>query len=373
MDATVRLGRIRGIEVGLHYSWFVVFILFSFFLAEGQFPDMYEEWSTAQYWSVAVIAVLLLFFSVLVHEFGHALVAQSRGVGVNSITLFIFGGVASLEQESEEPGDEFLIAIAGPIASVLMAGVFGAAWFGLRDTNEQVAALFGYLTTINLFLAVFNLIPGFPLDGGRVLRAIIWKATGSVRRATRIAAGIGIALGTGFIILGLVMIVTGSIINGLWTAAIGWFLQNAADQNRRAVEQQSTLKGVTVRDLMNPRPVTVAPDVDLETLTESYVLRHNARGMPVVDDGRMVGIVTVTNIREIPRERWREVRVRDAMTPAAELRVIAPTDDVTAALQVMAEHDFHQLPVVENGHLVGLLTRNELIRYLQTSQELGIS
>jgi Zn-dependent protease len=372
MDATVRLGRIRGIEVGIHYSWLIVFILFSFLLAEGQFPDMYEDWSASQYWSVAVLAVLLLFFSVLVHEFGHALVAQSRGVGVNSITLFIFGGVASLQRESEEPGDEFLIAIAGPLASVLMAGIFGAAWLALRDSSEQAGALFGYLAYINLFLAVFNLIPGFPLDGGRVLRAIIWKATGSVRRATNIASGIGIALGTVFVVFGLLLIVTGSIINGLWMAAIGWFLQNAADQNRRAVEQQSVLKGVTVRDLMNPRPVTVTPDVDLETLADSYVLRYNARGMPVVEDGLMVGIVTVTNIREIPRERWREARVRDVMTPAAELRSIAPTGEVTDALQVMAEHDFHQLPVVENGRLIGLLTRNELIRYLQTRQEWGV-
>lgn len=372
MDATVRLGRIRGIELGIHYSWFIVFVLFSFLLAEGQFPDMYGGWSGTQYWVVAVLAVLLLFFSVLVHEFGHALVAQWRGIGVHSITLFIFGGVASLSQDSEEPGDEFVIAIAGPFASVGMAGLFGGLWWALGDTNEQTAALLGYLAYINLFLAIFNLIPGFPLDGGRVLRAIIWKVTGSMRRGTSIAAAVGIALGTLFVVLGLVLIVTGSIINGLWMAALGWFLQNAADQTRRATEQQSSLKGVTARDLMNPQPLVVGPEVDLQTLADEYVLRHNARGMPVIDDGRMIGIVTVTNIREIPRERWRETRVRDVMTPAGELRVIAPTGDVTAALQLMAEHDFHQLPVVDNGRLIGLLTRNELVRYLQTRQELGL-
>jgi Zn-dependent protease/predicted transcriptional regulator len=373
MDATIKLGRVRGIVVGIHYSWFIVFVLFSFLLAEGQFPRMYDGWTTTQYWTVAVLAVLLLFLSVLAHEFGHALVAQWRGIAVNSITLFIFGGVASLSQDSEEPGDEFVIAIAGPLVSLGLAGFFGALWAGFSNASEQTTALLGYLATINLFLAVFNLIPGFPLDGGRVLRAIIWKITGSVRRGTAIASGVGIALGTLFLVLGLVLAVTGSVINGLWTAALGWFLQNAAEQNRRAVEQQSSLKGVTARDLMNPQPVVVAPDVDLQTVADDYVLRRNARGMPVVEDGRMIGIVTVTNIREVPRERWPEVRVQEVMTPADRLRVIAPGSEVTEALRLMAEQDFHQLPVVDDGRLVGLLTRNELVRYLQTRQELGLA
>jgi Zn-dependent protease/predicted transcriptional regulator len=371
MEATFRLARIRGIEVGIHYSWFIAFVVFVAILARGQYPNTYDAWSETQYWTVAIITVLLLFTSVVLHEFGHALVAQSRNVPVRSITLFIFGGVAVLDHEAEKSGDEFFIAIAGPIVSIALGGLFGVAWLALDGVNDQLSALLSYLASINIILAVFNMIPGFPLDGGRVLRAIIWRITGSMRRATRIVATIGVGFGALFIFIGILTIATGNLVNGIWGIVLGWFLQNAAQQSQAAVEQEQAFRGFTVSELMNSAPVVVAPDVDLNTLAEDYILAENARGMPVMDAGRLVGIITVNDLKKVERGRWRELRVADVMTPGSELKVVAPAADLNTALQLMAENGYHQLPVVENGRLAGLLTRFEVVRFLQTRQELG--
>ncbi|MFW6074071.1 MAG: CBS domain-containing protein [Chloroflexota bacterium] len=373
LEATIRLLRVRGIDVGIHYSWFIVVVAFSWLLAEGQYPNLYEDWSTAQYWTVAVASVLLLFLSVLLHEFGHALVAQGRGVPVRSITLFIFGGIAGLARESDDSKDEFLIAIAGPIVSIALGGLFGLLWFVFAGVNVQVGALLGYLAYVNIVLAVFNMIPGFPLDGGRVLRAVIWRATGNLQRATDIAATIGTTIGMLFVFGGILVAISGPVVNGIWAIVIGWFLQNASQQSRSAVEEQVAFQDVRVRDLMNPVPVTVSPTVDLETLAEDYILRRNARGIPVVNDGRMIGLVTVSDLKNVNRQRWPVTHVADVMTPAPELHTIHPDSPIAEALNAMNEHEFHQIPVVEESHLVGMLTRFELIRYLHTRQELGHS
>jgi Zn-dependent protease/predicted transcriptional regulator len=372
MEATIKIARIRGIDVGIHYSWFIVVVLFTVIFAESQYPELYEDWSEAEYWTIALASVLLLFLSVLLHEFGHAVVAQWRGVPVRSITLFIFGGVAGLARESDESSDEFLIAIAGPAVSVALAGFFGVLWLLLSSTSEQLSALLGYLAYVNILLVVFNMIPGFPLDGGRVLRAVVWRATGDMRRATRIVAAIGIAIGTLFIAGGIVLVVTGYLVNGIWAIAIGWFLQSAAEQSRRTVEQEHMLRDVLTRDLMNPAPVTVTRDVDLETVAEDYVLRRNARGLPVVEDGRLLGIVTTTDLRKLPREQWRQRTVGEIMTTADQLRSLEPDAPVSLAIQQMLDGDFHQMPVLVDGRLVGLLTRFELMRYFQTRNELGL-
>jgi Zn-dependent protease len=372
MQATFRIARIRGIDVGIHYSWFIVVVLFTVIFAKSQYPDTYEDWSEFEYWSVALASVLLLFLSVLLHEFGHALVAQRRGVPVRSITLFIFGGVAGLARESDESGDEFLIAIAGPAVSVGLAGMFGLLWLVFSSASEQLSALLGYLAYVNILLVAFNMIPGFPLDGGRVLRSVIWKATGDMRRATRIVAAIGVGIGTLFIAGGLILVVTGYLVNGIWAIAIGWFLQSAAEQSRSAVEQEHLLRDVLTRDLMNPDPVTVTRDIDLETLAEEYVLRRNARGLLVVEDGKLLGIVTTTDLRKVPREQWSQRRAGDVMTPADRLRYLELDAPVSKAIELMLEGDFHQMPVLSDGHLVGLLSRFELMRYFQTRSELGL-
>ncbi len=373
MEATLRVARIRGIDIGMHYSWFIVVVLFTVIFAESQYPDTYPDWSEAHYWTVALASVLLLFLSVLLHEFGHALVAQSRGVEVRSITLFIFGGVAGLVRESDDAGDEFWIAIAGPLVSIGLAGFFGGLWYLFAGSSEQAAALLGYLAFVNLILVLFNMIPGFPLDGGRVLRAALWRGTGDLRRATRIAAGIGVAIGTLFVVAGVVLIVTGYLVNGIWAVVIGWFLHSAAQQGRSSVEQTYALRDILTSDLMNRQPVTIGPDVDLETMVEDYVLARNVRGLPVLDEGRLIGIATVTDLRKIPREEWPERTVGQVMTPVAEVRFLDPDVPVAEALMMMSDGDFHQMPVTEDGRLVGLLTRFELIRHFRTREELGLN
>jgi Zn-dependent protease/CBS domain-containing protein len=372
MEASIRFGRIRGIELGIHYSWFVAFVLFSFVLARGQFPSRYPNWTETQYWVVGVAAVLLLFFSVIVHEFGHALTAQARGIPVLSITLFIFGGVAALAQESEEPGDEFLIAVAGPIASIGMGVIFGGLWALTTDMNQQVNALFGYLAFINIILAIFNMVPGFPLDGGRVLRAIVWKVTGNLRRSTRIVTTLGSLIGTLFFVLGILAIIEGTLLNGIWFIALGWFLQSAASQSYRQVEQQEMLRGRTVAQIMNPMPVAVSPDVTVSELVDGYILRRTAHGAPVLQDGELVGIVTITDVKRCTQDQWPVTRVRDIMTPRQELHVVEPTTPLNRAVQYMTTHDLNQIPVVDNGHLVGLLSRADFMRFLQLSYELGL-
>lgn len=371
MEASLRLGSIRGIKIGIHYSWFIVLVVFSYLLAEGQYPNQYEGWTTTQYWVVAVATVILLFASVLVHELGHSFVAQSRGIGVVGITLFIFGGVAEIAEDSDEPGEEFAIAIAGPLTSLGLSALFGGLWWLLHDTNEQVSALLGYLAIVNAILAVFNLIPGFPLDGGRVLRSILWKITGDVRRATRIVSVIGSLVGSLFFVLGIFAALSGNLVNGLWYLALGWFLQNAADMGYRQVEQQELIKGHLVADVMDPSPVTVQGGLTVAELVDDWFLARNVRGAPVVTNDWFEGIVTISDVRHVPRDEWDQTLVRYVMTPRDKVQSVAPDAGIDAALRLMSEHNFDQLPVLADGQLVGLLRRADLVRFLHLQQALG--
>lgn len=371
MDASIGIGSIRGIRLGIHYSWFIVLIVFSYLLSEGQFPNQFEGWTRTQYWVVGVATVILLFASVLVHELAHSVVAQTRGIEVVGITLFIFGGVAQLSEDSDEPGEEFAIAIAGPLASLGLAGLFGGLWYLLRDSNEQLGALLGYLAVVNTILAVFNLIPGFPLDGGRVLRAILWKITGNVRRATRIVSVIGTLVGTLFFLLGIISALSGNLINGLWYIALGWFMQNAAQGGYRDVELRELLSGHVVSEVMDAAPVVVRSGLSVSELVDDWFLARNLRGAPVVTNDWFEGIVTISDVRTIPREQWDQTVVRAIMTPRERVYSVAPTDSVETALRLLSEHDVDQLPVLDDGQLVGLLRRSSLVRFVHLQQALG--
>jgi Zn-dependent protease len=372
VEASIGLGRVRGIEIGVHYSWFIVFAVFTAILATEQFPDMYDGWSDSRYWSVAVAAVLLLFASVLVHEFAHAIVAQRKGIPVESIVLFIFGGVATIAREPEKPGDEFKIAIAGPIASILLAGGFAGMWALLGPSSDALEALLGYLALVNLALALFNLIPGFPLDGGRVLRAILWKTTGNLRRATGVVSAIGVAIGTLFFVLGVIAILSGSPVNGLWGIALGWFLQSAASQGYASIMQRELTADVKVADLMTPDPAWVGPDTTVEDLIDDYILRRNVRGLPVAVGGTVIGIVTLTDVKDVPLEERATRRVRDEMTPRSRLFVFSPATPLNDALELMARHELNQAPVIDGDRLVGIVTRADIMRYLSSRRELGV-
>ncbi len=371
MEASIRLGRIRGIEIGLHYSWLLVFALLTYSLAVGVFPSWYPGWSSGTYWAVGAVASLLLFASVLAHELGHSLMAQSRGVPVVSIVLFIFGGVAQLADEARRARDEFLIAVAGPLVSVLIGIVSLVLWPIVEGVNQPLGAVLEYLGWANLILVAFNSIPAYPLDGGRVLRAVLWGTMRNLVRATRIASAIGVAIGFVFMAGGLFLVFR-SPLSGIWLIALGWFLQNAAQQSYQQLLIRRFFEGVRVGQLMEPDPPIIAPDVTIDELVDA-LLAYNVRSFPVVENGRLVGIVTLTDVRHTPRHEWSVRRVRDLMTPRERLIVVSPEDDLERALRLMASHEIHQIPVVRDSTLLGLLTRNALVRFLQLRQELARS
>ena len=371
-ESTFRLGSVRGIRIGIHITWLFVFGLVTWSLAEGDglFRTMFPEWSPTDRWSIAVIGSILLFGSVLVHELAHAVVAQSRGMRVNSITLFIFGGVASIKDEARRPIDEFLVAIVGPIASFAIALFF----FLLSGLGESSGALFGlawYLSRANLILALFNLIPGFPLDGGRVLRAILWASTNDARKSVVSAGRVGQIASYLFIVLGIFQVIGADLVGGLWLIFIGWFLNNAAESSVRQYVTRSNLRGFQVNSVMRPSPVVAEPGISVSSLVNDFFLFQNLRCVPIVLGDRFLGLVSLSEIRRLPREQWPSRYVSEVMRRPDEIRSVGPDEDLGNAIQVMAEQDLNQLPVTVNDRLVGLLSRSDIIRFLQLRSELG--
>lgn len=372
MKSSFKLGRIAGIEIGIHYTWIFAFLLITWSLAQGFFPQAYPGWDVTTYWTTGVAASLLLFGSVLLHELAHSLVAKSRGMKVGSITLFIFGGVSNLESEPERPRIEFTMAIVGPLTSLVLAGVFYLIYLGVRTGDTPVEAVLFYLALINGILGVFNLIPGFPLDGGRVLRSIIWGATKSLSRATNVAALVGRYFGWAFIAFGVFLLLQGNFLGGLWIAFIGWFLSSAADASRREVTMREHLAGVRVQDVMDPNPVTVSPNISIEDLISRIFVQKGCRAVPVEVDGRLRGVATLDDVKKLERERWRNTPVSEIMT-REPLYSVKPDDELSYAMQLLAQHGFNQLPVVRDGDKVaGMVCRADIIRHLQVSQELGL-
>lgn len=374
MQSGIRIGRIGGIDINVHPSWIVAFGLISWSLAESYFPSIYARWSDVQYWASGVAGALLLFVSVLIHELSHSFVAKGRGFGVHSIVLFIFGGVSNIKGESQSPKDEFLISVVGPLTSFLLAGVF---WLvrsvGIDAVAPQGIAVLDYLVMVNILLGGFNLIPGFPLDGGRVLRSIVWAITGNGRTAIAVAAGSGQVIGFLFIAFGIWQVFGGNLLGGIWIAFIGWFLSNAAEGSAAQFAMQRRLDGLRVADLMQPNPPTVTADISIATLVDEGILAHDARAFPVVRDGALEGIVTLTDVRRVPRERWSETRVSEAMTPREQLQTLTDADTMTRALDLIAQGDLNQLPVLDRGGLlVGLLSRANVMESLRIRDELGI-
>ena len=370
MKGSFKLGHIAGIEIGVHYTWLFAFVFFSVSLAEGFFPERYPGWDTATYWATGIVAALLLFGSVLVHELAHSFVALAQRLRVESITLFIFGGVSSIGGDAARARDEFVIAVVGPLTSLALAGLFWVLYLGVGGDEGPVAATLFYLTLINGALAIFNILPGFPLDGGRVLRSIIWGTTGNMGRATRIAAGVGQAFGWALIGFGVFLMVSGDFLSGVWMAFIGWFLSSAAESSRRETLFQEEFGGVKVAQIMAPDPETVAPTVTVEEVVNEWFLQGSRRAAPVSEDGQLLGIVTLTDVKELPRQVWADKRVSEIMT-REPLYSVNPDDDLNAAMQLLAEHRLNQLLVLRGGQLVGLLSRANVIRYLQFSHELG--
>jgi Zn-dependent protease/CBS domain-containing protein len=374
---SVRLFTVGGIEVGVHFSWLIIFALVTWSLATGFFPLLYgevsggEELATGTAWGLAVVAALLLFASVLVHELAHSFVARARGLPARSITLFLFGGVSNLSAEPESPASEFLIAIVGPLTSLALAAFAFLASLAIAEPLVQL--VFVYLAIVNALVAGFNLLPGFPLDGGRVLRSIAWKLTNSLRRGTQIAAAAGQLVGFGLIAWGLAtLFLAGDFFGGLWIAAIGWFLQNAASASLQQTIVQTRLSDVRVGEIVRRDSASVAPGTTVAELIEEHLLRRNRRAMPVTDGDRLVGIVTLGDIGSVTADARASTRVGDVMGGRDGLKTVTPADTVNRALELFGEGDHEQLPVVEDGALIGMLTRADVIRQIQLREALDI-
>jgi len=366
----IPLGRIFGISIDLDYSWFLVFVLFTWALARSYYPAQYPAWSRTEDWILGAVTALMLFACVLLHELGHAVAAMHYQVPVRRITLFIFGGVSQIEGEPPSGVAEFWIALAGPAVSAALAVLFTL----LRPAAASVSPLLAltmYLAYINGALAVFNLIPAFPLDGGRVLRAVLWSATHNLRTATLIAANIGRFIAFVFIVWGVWQIFGGDFGDGLWIAFIGWFLETAATAQ---VQQQivgNVLAGHTASEAMNPRYVSIPAATHLQELVDRHILGSGSRSFMATQGDEVVGLVTVHQIAAVPRDKWSSTNVADVMTPIARAKRIGPKTGLWAAMTEMDHDGVNQLPVMDDGRMLGVLTRGDVISYLRTLQELG--
>jgi Zn-dependent protease/CBS domain-containing protein len=386
MRQSFRLGRLFGIELRVDSSWLLIFVLVSWSLS-SLFASWHPEWSRMTSMAVAIAASLTFFGSVVFHELAHSLVARLYGLSVRNITLHLFGGVSNIEREPPTPGAEFVIAVVGPIASVVLGvGMLALGAFVTGFSSSEVAAedaaaaiaAMGPVTTalmwlgpINILVGIFNLVPGFPLDGGRILRSILWKATGDLRRATLWASNIGQLVGLTFIITGIFMVFGfrvpffGSGFGGLWLALIGLFLRNAAAQHQAGAAVQDALAGITVRDLMRTQGTWLPADLRVRSMVEGWLLRSDEAAFPVFDAGAFVGLVSVDDLRRVPASDWDARSVAEVMTPRDRLTVIGPEEEAFESLRKLGTAGTKQLPVVENDLLVGMLFERDIARWLE--------
>ena len=374
MQAQIKLGRVLGIEIGLHYSWLIIALLITLSLS-GQFHSTNPEWSDFIVWFAAVATAFLFFAAIVIHELAHSIVAKARGLAVRSITLFALGGVSQTEKESPDSKTEFWMAIAGPIASAVIGLVcLGIArslgWEPSTEPKDPVPAVLVWLGYINFLLAAFNMIPGFPLDGGRVLRGIIWWITSDRNRATRIASQVGQVVAYLFIVIGMIRFFGGAGLGGLWISFIGWFLLEAARSTQVQASIAEMLRGVRVGDVMSTDSVTVDGRSNIRTFADEHLLRSGRRCFVVTENGRVAGLITPNEVRQIPYARWPYTTVDEVMRPLDQLRTVTTDTPVITALEIMGRDDVNQLPVILDGTLEGIISRSHILQLLQTRTEL---
>lgn len=361
----VPLARIAGIEVNLDYSWFIIFFLVLWALTFGYFPFYYPGQRRLVYWIVGGASTILLFFSILFHEFMHSLTARRAGIRIPEITLFIFGGVSRVAEDARDPLTELRIALAGPLSSFFLALVFWILEKGVAPAGSLFAVMLSYLSWINLILGVFNLIPGFPLDGGRVLRALWWKKTGSLMHATRVASDIGKGFAWAIVIVGGIQIFTGGLFGGLWLILIGMFMRGIAERGYQELVIKQSLQGIRVEEVMMHDVVSVPSDISVTSLINDYFFKYCYRGFPVVRGGTVAGIVNLADIKEIPEnERWGK-RTQDVMIPMNEDISIKPEASLAEALQKMNLMSISRLLVVRGTALMGMISKGGLMRFLE--------
>lgn len=369
----LRLGTVAGIEIELDYSWLVIFALVLWSLAAGYFPARHPGYAAHAYWLVGALAALAFFAAILTHELAHALVANRLGQPVRRITLFLFGGMAHLSQEPRDPASELAVAVAGPLTSLALGGLFwgvqaGLAWSGVDALWVGAAA---YLAFINVALAVFNLLPGLPLDGGRILRAVLWWRWGDLRAATASASDWGRGIGLGLILLGALEVFAGALVAGMWLVLIGLFLRGAARSGYYATVLEQTLGRLAVADAMVRDPITIPADRTVAAAIEDF-LRHGFAGFPVTRDGNVVGLITLARVTRCPTAERATRTVAELMQPIETAQALAAAAPLGEALRRMEASDEGRLLVVENGRVVGLVTRSGIMRRLRAMLELGL-
>jgi Zn-dependent protease/CBS domain-containing protein len=367
LKTSFTLFKVFGIPVEVNVSWFVIFVLVAWSLVSLYFPTNYPGMPAVSYWVMGIVAALMLFASVILHELSHSYVAKTHGVPIRRITLFLFGGVSQMERESEEPETEIKIAIAGPAMSFVLMFVFFLIHYAVREAGETggVAPVFRYLAIVNGMLGVFNLIPGFPLDGGRLLRAAIWKGTGNLKKATYVASRVGGIIGIVFVIIGFLGVFKGSFIFGLWMVMIGFFLRQASSASYFQVVVDGALKGFKVRDAMREDFVAVPADISVQDLVDDYVFKHHLDCYPVAEGRVLKGLVAVEDIKSIPRRLWAATRIGDVMRKDVESLSVHPDDDLAGVLRKSVGLRCGHLPVVEANEIVGVVTRTDIVEAMK--------
>lgn len=391
MRSGFKVGRIFGINIHIDWSWIFIFLLVTWNLASAVFPSLHPDWDVTTNIFLGIAAALLFFLSILLHELAHSLVAKARGLPVRRITLFFFGGVSNIEREPPSPKTEFLMAVVGPLTSILLGIGFillgrqniPAINTGLTDPMQllrgldPLSTMLLWLGPINILIGFFNLIPGFPLDGGRILRSILWASMDDFRRATRWATAIGQGFGWLMILTGIAMVFGANVpvlgtglANGIWFAFIGWFLINAASQSYQQVIIEDMLEGVPITRLMREPAPAISPDTPVSTLVYDHVMLGDERAFPILDGDRLLGVVYVENIRDVDRSAWNTTTVKEIMVPEKDLDVVTPQEDAMDAFQKLAHKEMRQIPVVQNGELIGMLRRRDILRWLQVRSEM---
>jgi Zn-dependent protease/predicted transcriptional regulator len=371
---SVGLGRIMGIPIRIHYSLWFVFLLIAWSLAVGYMPQQYPGLGTVTYWAIGVVSAIILFVSVLVHELAHSYIAKKNGLPIARITLFFFGGVSEMTEEPQDPGLEVRMAAAGPLMSFLIAAVLGGLWFlgGFARVPVAIIATLGYAALINGVLGVFNLLPAFPLDGGRVFRGSVWKLSnnfvGATRTATRVSEGISLLMMFG----GVMLILFGEFVDGIWVMVLGWFIRSGAETSLKQTLVGEALFGVSVGDIMSREVLTVPPEITVQQLVSDYLLVHRHGGYPVVKNGEVLGVVTLQCVRAVPKEKRDSVTVREAMVPFEHTIMVKSSVTALDAMQKMARNKVGRVLVIDEGRLVGIATREDIVSTIQTRQELEL-
>jgi Zn-dependent protease/CBS domain-containing protein len=368
----IKLFKLLGFEVNIDLSWIIIAVLITWSLAAGLFPYLYPGLERETYWIMGVVGALGLFASIVAHEFCHSIVARKFGMPMKGITLFIFGGVAEMGDEPPTAKAEFSMAIVGPISSIVIAVIFYLIYrvgvSGGWDT--PVNGVIYYIAYINAILAAFNLLPAFPLDGGRVLRSILWGTKGNLRWATRVSSSIGSAFGIGLIVFGILQFIYGNVIGGVWMFLIGMFLRNAAQMSYQQLLVRKALEGEKVSRFMNTKPVAVQDSITVEQLVEDYIYKHHYKMFPVMSGDKLVGCITTRQVKEIPREAWSRETIREAASQCSPDNTISPDTDAIKALSMMTQTGVSRMLVVENGRLVGLVTLKDLLDFFSLKVEL---